>query len=81
MKKIRLDADSLNVLSFATEVPAGAPKGTVHGLVGTVQTCETDCDNTCACMLLATFRYQTCRESEASCQFETCDTTCDLAAC
>lgn len=80
MKKIRLSLDALEVHSFATETADGAPRGTVEGHVVSKDTCETNCDQyTCMC-LMATFAYQTCRESEASC-VETCVNTCDVLVC
>lgn len=62
MQKIRLDAETLNVESFAANDAAPAPLGTVHAhAVGThncppataMTFCETNCDCTLGCPSIA----------------------------
>ena len=76
MKKIRLDVGALEVLTFATERPVSAPRGTVEGHVA--GTANTDCNqNTCMCLLAAT-DYYTCDMATA---VATCDSTCVGGVC
>jgi len=88
MKKIRLDLDSLDVLSFTTREEPDRTRGTVHGRVRTQMT---DCsawtlgwDDSCYGMC-QTLEYPTCAESQPSvgpsCDYYCAPSVgCDLSA-
>ena len=69
MKKIRLNLDSLDVLSFATEEEPDRKRGTVHAHIQTqMSDCSTftlgwhdSCYGTCH-----TYEYRTCADSQPS---------------
>jgi hypothetical protein len=69
MKKIRLDLDSLEVLSFATEEESDRARGTVHARV---ETQMTDCSaftlgwNDSCYGMCHTHEYYTCAETQPS---------------
>jgi hypothetical protein len=62
MKKIRLDLDSLDVVTFATDGGPDAPRGTIHGNQNTYFTIGQDsCYGGCM-----THEYHTCMEAGPS---------------
>lgn len=77
MKKIRLDLEALDVVSFATDGEPDAPRGTIHGrdsYYGYTHGGFLSCQGLCN-----THEYQTCHEAGPSVG-PSCDWDCAAAS-